>query len=323
MDSSRFGFKTFISSGLLIICVLAGIFLTGDSFRDVQAAYYGSYSLTEFPVYLDGYRVQSYFCDNKILISLDDLTRYGFELNFDSSANSINLRTLSDIEGSPEPRPINISEYAAQSCTLDVRVNGVKIDAYALDNYACVSVDDLVALTDAYNIEWGWSDYNMSGGFDDTAFNISVFRPKVWDWAALLYDMEEKVNKTEMDIYTEGSPDEAAYFGARLEPKAGIYAGIVSDGNGDPERGTPPVFGHDFGIYSSYVEFDDFQTQLFKPSSYIIPEKNAVSQVPWNIQDINLALSSANDSYIKETLDNLAAYNKPTIVRFGAEMNIG
>lgn len=39
--------------------------------------------------------------------------------------------------------------------------------------------------------------------------------------------------------------------------------------------------------------------------------------------DINLVLDSANDEYIKETLDNMAKYNKPTIIRFGAEMNIG
>ena len=76
-------------------------------------------------------------------------------------------------------------------------------------------------------------------------------------------------------------------------------------------------------MYSSYVEFDDFQTQLNKPSSYIIPEKDCISQVPWNVADINLVLDEENDDYIRETLDNLAAYNKPTIVRFGAEMNIG
>ncbi len=163
----------------------------------------------------------------------------------------------------------------------------------------------------------------MSGGFDGAAFNINVFRPKVWDWTALLNDMESKVDKTEIDIYTEGSPDEAVYYGARLEPKAGVYAGIVSDGNGDPEIGKPPVFDHDFGLYSSYIEFDDFQTVLNKPSSYIVPEKDAVSQVPWNIKDINLALDDENDDYIKETLDNLAEMGKPVIIRFGAEMNIG
>ena len=74
------------------------------------------------------------------------------------------------------------------------------------------------------------------------------------------------------------------------------------------------LFENDFGMYSSYVEFDDFQTQLNKPSSYIIPEKDCISQVPWNVADINLVLDEENDDYIRETLDNLAAYNKPTIV---------
>lgn len=324
----KFKFKGLVISGFLTVAIVTCILVQlGGSYRSVTAADYfsGSYSLSSFPVYIDGFRVQSYFCDDKILVSVDDLTRYGFELVSDFDNNVINLRTLSDIEGCPEAQPINVTEYNAVSCTLDVKINGVRIDAYALDNYACVSVDDLVCLSDEYNVWWGWSDYNMNGGFDsvNNVFNINCFRPKVWDWAALLYEMEEKVNKTEIDLYTEGSPDEAVYYGARLEPKSGVYAGIVSDGNGDPEIGKPEIFHHDFGMYSSYLEFDEFQTELNKPSSYIIPEKDCISQVPWNIIDINLALGDANEDYIRETLDNMAAYNKPTIIRFGAEMNIG
>lgn len=48
--------------------------------------------------------------------------------------------------------------------------------------------------------------------------------------------MENKVNQTEIDIYTEGKPEEATYYGAKLEPRSGIYAGIVSDGNGNPGK---------------------------------------------------------------------------------------
>ncbi len=323
---SRFYLRAITVFALIAAVIFAGFLLTGGSRRGEDAiGFDGSYSLTEFPVYLDGYKIQGYYCDEKILISLDDLARYGFELNYDADRNMINLRGLSDIEGSPEPRAISVTAGKAQSCALDTRINGVKIKAYSLDGRACVCVDDLVELTDEFNRWWGWSDYNMNGGFDAAAgaFNISVFRPKVWDWAALLSDMEDKVNKPELELYTEAPPDEAEYFGGRLEPKAGVYAGIVSDGNGDPETGKPPVFDHDFGLYSSYIEFDDFQTVLNKPSSYLVPEKNAVSQVPWNISDINLALDPKNDGYIHETLDNLAAMDKPTIIRFGGEMNIG
>ncbi len=327
MKTKGFRFKFLLFLALMLALSITAVLISGDICRGEKSgdSFSGAYSPTDFPVYLDGYRIQAYYCDNKILISLDDLAGYGFEMNYDPGNNMVNLRTTSDIIGEPEPRPIAISSCAAGPCALDTRVNGVKINAYSLDNYACVSVDDLVALTDDYNVWWGWSDYNMNGGYDaeNNCFNINVFRPKVWDWAALLHDMESRVGKTELEIYTEAPPDEAEYFGARLEPRAGIYAGIVSDGNGDPEIGKPPVFDHDFGIYSSYIEFDDFQKTLNKPSSYIIPEKDAVSQVPWNIKDINLALDPENEGYIKETLDNLSKLGKPTIIRFGGEMNIG
>ncbi len=322
---SRFKFLLFLA--LMLVLSIAAVLISGNICRGEKPgdSFSGTYSPTDFPVYLDGYRIQAYYCNGAILISLDDLTRYGFEMNYDPGNNIINLRTTSDIVVGPELSMITMSSCTARPSTLDTRVNGVKISAYALDNYACVSVDDLVALTDNYNVWWGWSDYNMNGGYDaeNNCFSINVFRPKVWDWAALLHDMESRVDKTELEIYTEAPPDEAEYFGARLEPRAGIYAGIVSDGNGDPEIGKPPVFKHDFGIYSSYIEFDDFQKTLNKPSSYIIPEKDAVSQVPWNIKDINLALDPENDGYTKETLENLSRLGKPTIIRFGGEMNIG
>lgn len=325
--AKRFSFKGLLAGAaavcLAVICLLS---LMGASCERAEAegGFIGEYSISYMPIYLDGYKIQGYYCDNKILVSLDDLTRYGFEMNYDSDKNILNLRTQSDITEYPYTWEIG-SGGTAVSCTLDCRINGVKIEAYALDNYACVSVDDLVYLIDDYNVWWGWSDYNMNGGYDgeNNAFIINCFRPRVDDWTALLHEMEAKVDKTELDIYTEGEPEEAVYYGARLEPRSGVYAGIVSDGNGDPEIGKPALFENDFGMYSSYVEFDDFQTQLNKPSSYIIPEKDCISQVPWNVADINLVLDEENDDYIRETLDNLAAYNKPTIVRFGAEMNIG
>lgn len=103
----------------------------------------------------------------------------------------------------------------------------------------------------------------MNGGYnaETNTFEINNFRFCVNDWTALLNEMEAVVNSTEIDIYTEGEPEEAVYYGAKFEPRSGVYSGIVSDGNGDPEIGKPEVFHHDFGVYSSYLEFDEFQTE--------------------------------------------------------------
>lgn len=287
--------------------------------------FYGSYSVSRLPVIFDGYYIQGYSCDNKILISVDDMLRYGFEAEYNNEKNIINFRSTSGIEGSPTPQLIESTDFIAEKSDIDIRINGIKTDAYSLDGYACVSVDSLVSLTEDYNVLWGWSDYNMNGGYDAKTgtFIINNFRFNVSDWNVLLSEMEDLVDDTEIDLYTEGSPEESVYYGARLEPKSGVYAGIVSDGNGDPETGKPEIFHHDFGVYSSYIEFDEFQTDFNKPSSYIIPEKDCLNQVPWNIVDINLALDDENNKYIKKTLNNIKKYNKPAIIRFGAEMNVG
>lgn len=287
--------------------------------------FYGSYSVSRLPVIFDGYYIQGYSCDNKILISVDDMLRYGFEAEYNNEKNIINFRSTSGIEGSPTPQLIESTDFIAEKSDIDIRINGIKTDAYSLDGHACVSVDSLVSLTDEYNALWGWSDYNMNGGYDAKTgtFIINNFRFNVSDWNVLLSEMEDLVDDTEIDLYTEGSPEESVYYGARLEPKSGVYAGIVSDGNGDPETGKPEIFHHDFGVYSSYIEFDEFQTDFNKPSSYIIPEKDCLNQVPWNIVDINLALDDENNKYIKKTLNNIKKYNKPAIIRFGAEMNVG
>ncbi len=326
--------KVIKSSSFLLVSAIAAIAVSllltisiYPSSNDIESerSKVRTYSVSYMPIIFDGYYMQGYYCDDKILISMDDMTRYGFEINYDANKNIFNLRSEPNIDGNPTPQLIGCTNFEAAKSTLDTRINGIKIDSYALDGYAFVSVDDLVSLNDEYNQWWGWSDYNMKGGYtpENNSFIINNFRFNVEDWSALLSDMESVVNKTEIDIYTEGSPKEAVYYGAKHEPHGGVYAGIVSDGNGDPEIGKPEIFSHDFGVYSSYLEFDDFQSDFNKPSSYIIPEKDCLNQVPWNIVDINLVLDDENNEYIKKTLDNIAKYNKPTIVRFGAEMNIG
>ena len=90
---SRFYLRAITVFALIAAVIFAGFLLTGGSRRSEDAiGFEGSYELTEFPIFLDGYKIQGYYCDEKILISLDDLARYGFELNYDADRNMINLR---------------------------------------------------------------------------------------------------------------------------------------------------------------------------------------------------------------------------------------
>ena len=86
----------------------------------------GSILLSYMPIYLDGYEIQGYYCDEKVLISIDDMTRYGFELNYDSEKNVLNLRSTSEIAAYPYKQSIAVSNYIAEPSSFDVRINGIK-----------------------------------------------------------------------------------------------------------------------------------------------------------------------------------------------------
>lgn len=320
---------------LIVVCCIALAMVICLAYKkygnDILDKYFEkSYTYSDKNILFDGFYINGYDYNGSTYISVDDMLNYGFEASFSSSNDGeiMNLRSTSEAILSENIGDKNVfvpSEFKAVSSDLKIRINGIDIDAMSFDNHACVNIDTLISLNDDYNIEWGYSDYNMRGTYDieSGTYEIENFRFKVDDWSVLLHEMEDKVDDVEIDIYTEGDLSEGVYYGAKFEPHGGIYAGIVSDGNGDPEIGKEEVFHHDFGVYSSYIEFDEFQTDLNKPSSYILPEKDCISQVPWNISDINLVLSDKNDKYIREVLDNLDKYQKPTIIRFGAEMNIG
>ena len=89
------------------------------------------------------------------------------------------------------------------------------------------------------------------------------------DWGALLKERENMVSETDFELYVEGSGNHSPYYGARLEPKAGAYIGMVAD--------TASGFGK-IGSYLTYIDSVG-QTDLYYPSNKMIREDNVISTV--------------------------------------------
>lgn len=312
--------KILLTVQLLVFLLLFGFFETQNG--NVLGVVYA----TDIRVTLDGLPIACCSIEGKTVISLEDLAHYGFQVTFDETSRTLDVRTES-LPQQPElpetTRQSNgeaIGNYSATDIT--AYVNGIQIPSYNCNGKTYAAVEDLGGLHDSYNRTWGYSDYNMNYTWDESnrTFALTCFRflPES-ALGGVLKDAEEMVTHAEYGVYTEGAPENAPYYGAPLEPRSGIYAGINADGNGWP-NGDGQLFLHSFATYSNYVEFDNRQDYFFKPGSLFLPEADCLVLAPWNLTSIEQVFE--NEAYIRRTLDYMASFDKPVIVRFGAEMNV-
>ncbi len=128
------------------------------------------------------------------------------------------------------------------------------------------------------------------------------------NWGNLYKERKEMVSQSELELYVEASPSSAEYFGARLEPKAGAYIGIIPT---DSEKFAP------VGSYLTY--FDGMnQSDIYYPDNSIIKSDDSAVMVGWVISDIN----NVDYGKMKQVLDTLKSYNRPMYIRFANEMNV-
>lgn len=312
---------------IYIICILAAF--SGCNEEPRLGEVIGRIDATDVAVTLDGVAIPSVEIDGKAAIAIDDLSEYGFIVNRNDENKRIDVTTDYMPEG-VEPPVIGSAAPGTKisdiiSTDAVVYINGVRIDSYYTGKKTYVLIEELGALTDEVNETFGYSDYNFNYNYDPSANSISLnaFRFPGLDEDSLneiLAEREELLCNKEFDLYTEGDNSNAVYYGAKNEPESGVLAGIVSDGNGKPYADQPPIFGHSFGCYSNYVEFDNRQTDLTRPLIDDIDGYDCVLCIPWNTSDVTQVYD--NEEYIRKTLDNISKYDKPTIVRFAAEMNV-
>lgn len=129
------------------------------------------------------------------------------------------------------------------------------------------------------------------------------------DWGALLQEKTQMVYETDFELYTEGPVNSAPYYGAKHEPIGGTYFGIIAENSN---------FVSPVGSYLTYFSMDERQTEIYYPAHDIIDNNNAVATIGYTVN----SLDNVDYGVIRQSLDNLAAHNKPMFIRFANEMNV-
>lgn len=264
-------------------------------------------------IIFDGVPMQGYTINGTRVISVEGLADYGFEIR--DSEDVINAVGGESIETVPDTSGITrtiVEVSRAKPSKKTIKLNSVRIDGYESEGAHYVALDKLCAFRTEYNTQWGYSDYNFAMHNENGKIIVDVFRIRVIDIGAQWDRLNAMVSVPEAELYTEDySRSSVPYYGARLEPPSGIYAGV----NGDD------VFESScLGSSLNYIEFSDYQKDILKPNKDYVKSHSCIITAAWNIND--LADVFEREEYIRETLDNLAKYHKPVIVRIGAEMNV-
>ena len=116
------------------------------------------------------------------------------------------------------------------------------------------------------------------------------------------------VTESDFGLYVEGDVSKVPYFGARLEPKNGVYIGSIAE---NAEKLKP------LSTYLTYIE-DMGQPDLYYPANNMIKSDNVAPMIGWTIHSLD------NIDYVKveNVLRTLSSYNKPMFIRFANEMNV-
>lgn len=296
-------------SVLIAVITAAGLALPLEGCKDNRLVL----STDSDEIIFDGIPMQGYTINGTRVISVENLANYGFEIR--NGEKVINAVGAENIENMPDTSGIThtITEIGkAKPSKKKIKINSVGIDGYEAENQHYISLDKLCSFRTEYNSQWGYSDYNFRMRNENGRIITDVFRIKITDQTAQWNRLNEMVSYPEYELYTEDySRQSTPYFGARLEPAAGIYAGV----NGDD------VFESDcLGSSLNYIEFSDYQKDILRPNKDYVKAHSCIITAAWNIDD--LADVFDREEYIRETLNNLSKYHKPVIIRIGAEMNV-
>lgn len=145
---------------------------------------------------------------------------------------------------------------------------------------------------------------------------LAFLSPVVSAWeGAEEYDLRKGLAQSnELNVYTEADSENAPYFGAKLEPRSGVYFGTLTENNDEIKN---------FPTLLSYMEFDSMQPNLYVPSyKMITSNKNMNVMLAWNVANADTIrnIDSYTD-YIERTLKTLSEYGNNFYIRFAGEMN--
>lgn len=275
---------------------------------------------TDIMTVVDNIPIPSYSIDGTTAIALADLRAYGFDVQFNEETRRVDVTTLEAPQkyDTPEVSRGSVGGTCGEILSTDITayVNGIYIPSYNVNGRTCVEVEALGAVNDAYNVEWGYSDYNFNYSYDNSSrtLYLNSFRFPATTMEKVVAENGAFAAGNELELYTSVSgTNSSRYFSkARLEPERGIYAGITAD--------ETEGFSSTFGVYSSYFEFDERNDDFKTNYKEEIKGKDCINLICWNTMDVTQAY---DDEYIRRTLNNITSTGQKAIIRYGAEMNMG
>ncbi|MBE7030615.1 MAG: hypothetical protein E7409_04205 [Ruminococcaceae bacterium] len=133
--------------------------------------------------------------------------------------------------------------------------------------------------------------------------------------------------QSELNLYIKDADYYPQNFGAKFEPKRGVYFGSVYDNDSrildfDHQK-IAQYFPKQNSTWLLYLEFGENPRDAGRYNRYLTraQEKGIAVEFAWNTYGTIDA--NANDAYIRDVIDFLSEYNIPVFLRFAAEMNIG
>lgn len=138
--------------------------------------------------------------------------------------------------------------------------------------------------------------------------NVYAFNFPEPDWGALLNEKQMMVDTVHFGLYGEASEDTAPYYGAKHEPRGGVYLGAIAET-------AEPILP--LGAYLTYIE-DMNQPDMYYPANEMIRNDKVIAMIGWTIND----LGQVDYDTVRNVLNTLNSYNKPMFIRFANEMNV-
>ena len=117
----------------------------------------GSALHTDIVAYINHYAISSYAVNGQSCIVAEDLRSFGFDVEWNESARSLNISRNSDISVTEQyvskiGEPGSFFAYTLET-DISVYINGIKLSSYAINGYTMIPVEELSVLGEVYWLE--------------------------------------------------------------------------------------------------------------------------------------------------------------------------
>ncbi|GHU74453.1 hypothetical protein FACS1894188_02720 [Clostridia bacterium] len=205
---------------------------------------------------------------------------------------------------------------AGKNLTIDITYGALNDVANAYEdsgklNEAAVAFKNLLPL--AYVYREVMPSVNPAFVQSDFDFTISIIKNKI-----AYLDIQAAV-------YVETKTDGGVFYGAKFEPKSGIYYGQAFNGDHNSVKNTK---AENAAKKSSgqliYVQFENEKIESYDWLFQKSKANHSVIEVAWNLKNEGSSLKDVLNqrSKIESAVKYLNTLNTPILLRFGAEMNV-